>query len=64
MKSNPYVLYPRRDGGGDIFRCTFSPCFRRRGGTQWVRIPVRFIALFNDTPTAKAVCADLNRSVR
>jgi len=63
MKSDPYALYPLSNGF-QIFRCVFSPVYRRSGGTQWLRMPVRFIATFDDQRTAKAVCADLNRSVR
>lgn len=64
MRSDPYALCPLSAGGFQIFRCVFSPVYRRRGGPQWHRMPVRFIATFDDSRTAKAVCADLNRSVR
>lgn len=64
MTSDPYALYPLSNGGFQVFRCVFSPVYRRSGGQQWLRMPVRFIATFDDQRTAKAVCRDLNRSVR
>jgi hypothetical protein len=64
MRSDPYAIYPFPACGFQIFRCVFSPVYRHTGKPRWLRLPVRFIATFDDQRTAKAVCADLNRSVR